>query len=223
MELARRIRPIRWRLAFLVLVLLGAFAAAWYWEQLNPFAADLRNMREAQVIMETTQNRPLTDAEIERLAAILHCGTPTGELSAVVTLDMAVGRAPGRRDQVVAILESCPETASPTARDAASQAVIRLKAPQKHADELLDKALHRRLTDDEFERLVALVSTEPAAVQLSAIQALQIAVGQDPGRRERVIAALEKCPETASPKVRQEASEAATRLKGPKPLHGPRT
>ena len=213
-ELAPQTRSLGWRLVFLVLVLLGAFATIWNWDRLDPFATDQRNIREAQGLMEMTRTRRLTDDEIERVVALLHSGTPAAQLSAIVTLELVVGREPARRDRAVAALEGCPETASPSVRLEASELVIRLKTPQKQVDELLDKALHRRLTDDEFERVVALLSTEPPAVQLRAILALQVAVGQDPGRRERVIAVLEGCPDTASPMVRQEANQVATRLKG---------
>ncbi len=222
-KLAPRTRSIGWRLVFLVLVLLGAFATVWHWERLDPFATDQRNIREAQGLMEITRTRRLTDDEIERVVALLHCGTEAAQLSAIVTLRLVVGREPGKRDRAVEALEGCPETASPTVREVASQLATELKTPQKQADELQDKALHRRLTDDEFERVVALMSTEPPSVQLSAILTLQVAVGHDPGRRDRAIAALEGCPQTASPKVRQEASQAATQLKGPqkKPLIQP--
>jgi hypothetical protein len=212
-ERAPRTRSVGWRVVLLVLVLLGVFATVWYWERF-PFVTDQRNIRESSQLMEAANNRWLTDDEFERVVALLNSGTESVQLSAIGILEMAANREPARRERSIAALEGCPETASPKVRHEAGQAVARLKDPQKQVDELTDKALKRRLTDDEFERVIVLLSTEPQAIQLRAILTLQIVVGRDPDRRDRVIAALEGCPETAPPKVRHEAGQAATRLKG---------
>ena len=212
-ELAPRTRPVGWRLVLLVLVLIGAFTAAWHWQRL-PFVTDQQNMREVGGLLETTRDRPLTDDEIDRLIALLNSETPAAQLAAVVTLEIAVGREPSRRPQAVAAFDGCPETASPEARQEARRAAARLKTPQKQADELSFTAPRRRLTDAEFERVVALVSAELPAVQLSAIRTLQVTVGLDPDRRGRVIAALESCPATTPPEVLREARQVAARLRG---------
>lgn len=88
----------------------------------------------------------------------------------------------------------------------------------REASGLLGAARHRPLTDEEFDRAVALLGAETPAAQLPAIATIEADVGRAPARRDRAIAALEGCPPDAAPATRSAAATAANRLKAaPKP------
>ena len=100
------------------------------WKRWDPTAADQRNIKESQDLMETANKRWLTEAEFDRVVALLHCDTEAAQLSAIITLEMVVGRAPPLRDRAIVALEGCPETSSLVVREEAARAIDRLKARQ---------------------------------------------------------------------------------------------
>ncbi|AWM40535.1 hypothetical protein GobsT_09520 [Gemmata obscuriglobus] len=87
----------------------------------------------------------------------------------------------------------------------------------KASKALLDTARNRPLTDEEFEQALALLTTPTKAAQLAAIATVQADVARVPARRERAIAALERCQEGAPPEIARAAAQAVARLKEPPP------
>ncbi|VTR93547.1 unnamed protein product [Gemmata massiliana] len=84
----------------------------------------------------------------------------------------------------------------------------------REAKVILDAARVRPLTDDEFERAIALLDSQTPAVQVFAIAAIEAEVARQPARRERALAALERFQKSAPPDTRRASGTAITRMKG---------
>lgn len=128
---APRGRAIGWRIALLGAVLFGSAVAVALWRRYDPFVVQRRDLHESQVLIDTAHKRHVTEAEFERVVALLSCGTPAAQMSAVVTLEIIVARDPPRRDRALSALEACRETAPPEVRQTADGAIDRLKAAPK--------------------------------------------------------------------------------------------
>jgi hypothetical protein len=85
----------------------------------------------------------------------------------------------------------------------------------REAHGLVRAARNRRLTNDEYERVIRLLNCETPAATLCAIVTLDLVVARDPDRRDRAIAALDRCQQIGLPEVREEAGKAITRLNVP--------
>jgi hypothetical protein len=83
----------------------------------------------------------------------------------------------------------------------------------REANALRDAARKRPLTDEEFERALAVLDSENTIAQLSAIATVELDGGHDAARRIRAIEALERCCQKARPDVGAAAGTAAGRLK----------
>jgi hypothetical protein len=180
-----------------------------------------QNLNEAHALLDAAVNRRLTDDEFDRVLALLNSETEAAQLTAIVTVDRATHRTPFRRDRAVAALEACREAArSPVVREVAATTVNGMRESEYLRDALVlgDAALNRGLTDDEFDRAVALLKSDAEATRLSAVRTLDVAVARNPARRGRTIAVLEACREAGPPAVRDAAGTATDRLKGPPPI-----
>jgi hypothetical protein len=203
-------------LALLVLLVIGAEAVT-RWHNRTAREDDAR--LEVADLEAASHRRPLTNDEFDRAVEFVTTGPPGTKLIAVLAVDMAIAQTPYRRDRAVAALEACQRDAPAEVREVATQVVSRLNVPlsKRGAEELTDAALNRGLTDAEWDRATALLSADTESAQLGAVRALVIDVGRNPARRARVITALEECHRTGLPAAREEAGQAAGRLKGPPP------
>lgn len=216
---APRPLPVVWAVVFaVVIVLLAVGGGAVVWQRY--VAAPRQRMEEANALLHAAVSRRLTDDEFDRVVALVGTDAEAAQLAAIVALDRATYRSPSRRDRALAALDECRQAAASGAvRDTAALTATAMRESPFLRDELVlsEAALTRGLTDDEFDRAVALLGATAEATQLSAVQTLVIAVARTPARRGRTVEVLEACREAASPAVRAAAGEAATRLKGPPP------
>lgn len=126
--LAPRTHAMAWRVGLAVFFLLFAGALLWAWQRYDPAAADRKNIKESQELMETANKRFLTEAEFDRVVALLNCGTEAAQLAAISIFEIVVARAPNLRDRAVAALENVPPNSSPVVHEEAGKAAERLKA-----------------------------------------------------------------------------------------------
>lgn len=81
------------------------------------------------------------------------------------------------------------------------------------AKSLLDKKSKKQpLTDAEFETAIALLDSGSDFAQISAIAILEVEAITVPARRARAIEALQQLPPAIDLKIRQAASQAASRI-----------